>query len=224
MPSIHQPGRPIQHPPEIVAVAQLRLPGVDPHPDSQRRRTPLLLTQCPLHIKCRPHRFEGGREHGIAPITGHLHNMTVMRSHRLPEQLVVAGQRRTHLLTMLLPQPRRTLHIAKEKRHSASRKRGHHKKRGHHNQYPNPSSPPAQRQPAQHFDPLYRLWTRPPNECPSERAGTYTRKEHPIPTHPRPIDRNPHSLSRQDCPKDARSHIDYREIEQYEFCRVVWDS
>jgi hypothetical protein len=125
MPHAHKPRGAIQHTTEIVALAQFGIPGVYPHPHPQRRETPVHLRYGALRIQCGPHRVMGRREHRVSPVACRLNHMAVVGPHRLAQNLVVTDQRDAHLPAMLVPQPRRTLHIGEQERHGASRQRFH---------------------------------------------------------------------------------------------------
>ena len=113
----HDPRGPVDRRAVIVTVAQLRSSGVDSHPHLQRTRLrPLLAREDALRGRRRADRVVSGREHGVEPVAGRLHDVPVTPPDGLAENLVVARERRLHGPRVLLPQTRRPVEIREEKR------------------------------------------------------------------------------------------------------------
>jgi hypothetical protein len=116
------PRRPIHRRPEVVAVACLSDPRVQPHPDLERLgKRPLLDDERLLRVERRRHRIRCGAERRMETITRGLDDVTVALLDRIPQDLIMAGQRRAHRLRVLLPQARRALEIGEQERHRPSR-------------------------------------------------------------------------------------------------------
>ena len=106
----------------VVAVARFGVPGVDAHADTQRPgAVPPLARDRELRVARGSNRVGGIGERGVRAVAGHLHDMAVVGSDRLAEDLVVPGESVLHRLGVLLPQPCGPLEVREEKRDRAGR-------------------------------------------------------------------------------------------------------
>ena len=115
-----QPGDPVHHRTEIVAVALHAGPRMQrhPHPDGRAGR-PRLSTDGPLDRHRR--RQRGGRvgEHRTKRLAHRLEHVTARNLDLLADNAVMAGRRLRHSLAVGLPQPDAALDIGEQQRHRA---------------------------------------------------------------------------------------------------------
>jgi len=113
----HESGRTIGSTAEVVALASLGFPPVDPHTNPQRfRECPRLNAKYPLRSQRRLKRVMRSREHRVHAIPCRLHDMTRIRFDRLAHDRIVTSKHPPHRLRMLLPQTCRTLKIGEQER------------------------------------------------------------------------------------------------------------
>ncbi len=113
----HDPGGPVHHRPEVVAVPDLGVTGVDPHPHLQRSGgLPALGTERPLGLEHSAQSVGHCVEHRDHPVTGGLEDSTPRRIHRLGQDGVVSRQRRCHLGGVFLPESGARLDVGEEER------------------------------------------------------------------------------------------------------------
>ena len=92
----HEPRRAVEHRAVVVAVAQFGGAGVQTHPYPERADLdPRFAAQRELPRRARPDGGVSRVEHGVKPVTRRLHDVAAVRLDRVPDQLVVARQRRT---------------------------------------------------------------------------------------------------------------------------------
>ena len=118
--------RPVHRGAEVVAVAERRLAGVQPHPDADHLgEGPVDRVQGALAVDGCEHGVVGGCERGVEAVAGRLDHDAVALLDRLAQDLVVAGERVAHRLGVLLPKARRTLEVREQERHGAGGQVGH---------------------------------------------------------------------------------------------------
>ena len=117
-----QPGGPVHHRTEIVAVALHAGPRMQrhAHPDGRAGR-PRLSTDSPLDSHRR--RQRGGRvgEHRTKRLAHRLEDLTARNLDLLADNAVMAGRRLRHGLAVGLPQPDAALDVGEQQRHRAQR-------------------------------------------------------------------------------------------------------
>ena len=119
MPGRHQPGGPIHAGSEVVPVPLIGHAEVDSHSDAYCAQG--RLGQCLLDVDRHKHGVKRALEYGGECITrGREDRAAVLLDHR-SDDLIVAGERRTHRLGVGLPQPCRPLHVREQERHRAGR-------------------------------------------------------------------------------------------------------
>jgi hypothetical protein len=107
---------------EIIAVAKLRHPGMDPDPCPQRlTHSPSLGTHRQLAVDRRAHRSIRGREHRVHTIPAALDHLAAVRRDSDTQDLIVSRQGSPHRVRLQIPQPRRNLEIREQERHRAGR-------------------------------------------------------------------------------------------------------
>ena len=117
-----QPGGPVHHRTEIVAVALHAGPRMQRHPHPDRRAgRPRLGTDRPLDGHRR--RQRGGRvgEHRAKRLAHRLEHLTARALDLLADNAVMAGRRLRHRLAVGLPQPDAALDVGEQQRHRARR-------------------------------------------------------------------------------------------------------
>ncbi len=108
---------PVEGRAEVVAVADLRITGMDRHPDVDRGgRGPRLVREGSLPGEGRPSRRAGPLERRQQAVAGCLDDPATGPLHRRPQQIVVRRERRLHRAPLRLPQPRAALDVGHEKR------------------------------------------------------------------------------------------------------------
>ena len=138
----HQPGRPVQRRPEIVAVTFVGLARVQSHADAQLEPgRPRFAEQRTLRLHRRGHRVARSTEGHRDTIAATREHETLVSRHGVPKDVVVTFQRLSHLARKLIPPPRRVLHVREQERHRSGRPRQLHTI----SIAPNPTAPrPAQ--------------------------------------------------------------------------------
>ena len=111
----HQPSRPIQLGAVVVAITHTRFARVHTHPHlhhhALHRRLP---RQRLLRRQRRLQRVTSSTERGVEPVARGLDHIPAVRLDRPAHDLVVTRQHLVHHLGMVLPQPRRTLHVSEQ--------------------------------------------------------------------------------------------------------------
>jgi hypothetical protein len=117
-----QPSRTVDRRTEVIAVAELPHPCVDPNPCPQRlaHRPPLRVHRS-LAVDRRAHRGIRGGKHSVDAVAAALHHLTAVRGDPVTQDHVVSGQGRPHRLRLLIPQPGRDLEIREQERHRPRR-------------------------------------------------------------------------------------------------------
>ena len=101
----HQARRSIEHGTEVVVVTALGFASVDPDAHLERTgRIPRLGLHRPLYGDGGPQRFANSTEHGEAPISAALHDLTPVGLDGAPHDRVVTSQGVLHPIGVLLPQ------------------------------------------------------------------------------------------------------------------------
>ncbi len=115
----HDPRRPVQGPPEVVAVTFFGRAGVKSHP--HRQPHPI------LRVDRRPQRRRRVGERRREPITTSREHHPTIGLDRRPQQHIVLRQRLAHPVRIELPPHRRTLDVGEQERHGPRRQRHHHR-------------------------------------------------------------------------------------------------
>jgi hypothetical protein len=115
MGQIHHARRPVHRRPEVVALAQLRHPGVqtDPHPEWFAHR-PLLAVHRQLAVDRGAHYSIRGHEHRVHAVAATFHHLAAVAGHPRTQDRVMTGQRCPHRFGLLIPQARRDLEVREQ--------------------------------------------------------------------------------------------------------------
>ena len=124
----HQPRRTVHRRAVVVAVAQLRLAGVQAHPHPQRRRSAPTLrraARAARRPRRRPRR-DARRERGVDAVAGRLDDVAAVRA-RSPSRRIASwrASAAAHRVGVLLPQARRALEVGEQERHRPRRQLRH---------------------------------------------------------------------------------------------------
>jgi hypothetical protein len=122
----HETRRAVHRAPVIIAIAQLGLTRVQPHPHPEPpRHLPRLTNKRELRRDGSVDRIVRSAEHSMEPVARRLHHEPAVHRDRLMQNRVMAGQGGSHRLGMLFPETRRTLEIGEQERHGARRQLRH---------------------------------------------------------------------------------------------------
>ena len=123
----HQPSRPVQRRPKVVAVTLVGLAGVHSHADPQLQpRRPRFSEEPTLRLNGSGHRVARPLERHRYAIAATGEHEPGMSRDGVRKDAVVAFQRLSHLARKLIPPPRRTLDISEQERHRSRRPRRLH--------------------------------------------------------------------------------------------------
>jgi hypothetical protein len=113
----HNPDEAPTRRPTTCTLTQMGLTRVDSHPNPQRStRAPVSVGQLHLARSGGIQRVARGPEGRVDTVTRRLDDVATMPLDRTPQDLVVAAQRRSHRLRLLLSQPRRALQVREQER------------------------------------------------------------------------------------------------------------
>ena len=105
---------------EVVAFTQLSATGVQAHPHPQRLgERPILSDERALGVEGGDQRMVGEGECGMEPVASCFHDMAVAVLDGGAKDRVVASERRSHGLGMLLPEPGGALEVGEQERHGS---------------------------------------------------------------------------------------------------------
>ena len=111
----HDPGGAIHHRPEVVTLAALGVTAVDSHSHPERPgRSPLLLIQGALAIDGRGDAIGDRVEDRDQPVASGLQHRAPGPAYGPVEDLVMAGERGGHGVTVLFPETRASLDVGEE--------------------------------------------------------------------------------------------------------------
>ena len=116
------PGDAVEGGAEVVPVARLRLARVEGHPDAQLAGlAPSCRAKRPLGSKCGVDGGDRVGEHRQDPIARRLDHSAAIGLDRGTEEPVVLGERRGHLLGVLLPETRAAFDVGEQERRQSAR-------------------------------------------------------------------------------------------------------
>ena len=123
MADVKQPGGPVHHRTDVVAVTLRTGTRMQrhAHPDGQAGR-PGLVADCPLDGHRRRKRGNRVGEHGAMRLAHRLQDVAAGRLDLLADDAVMAGRRHRHGIAIGLPQLDAALDIGEQQRHQTSRK------------------------------------------------------------------------------------------------------
>ena len=102
----HQAGHAVEGQPEIVVASLFGCPGMQGHPHPKRRRqAPFFGGQGALGVASGPKGASSPGKGGMKGITGGLKDVTAISLNRLPQDLVVPGEGRSHGSGGSFPEP-----------------------------------------------------------------------------------------------------------------------
>ncbi len=106
---VHDPRRPVERRPEVVTAALLGSPRVKPGPDAD-----VVVAEAALDGDRGAQRIRGLAEHRDDTVTGVLEHRSGVALDGVPDDRVVAFQRRAHRGWVVLPSARRSLDVGEE--------------------------------------------------------------------------------------------------------------